>query len=148
MVKDLTKGNPLKLILFFSLPMIVGNLFQQFYNMADSIVVGQFLGVNALAAVGSTGSINFMILGFATGSCSGLCIPIAQAFGAGDMKTMRRYVTNAVYISAAITVFITAGTMLFTRQILLLMQTPANILEDAYSYIIVVFAGDRGADAL
>lgn len=141
MVKDLTKGNPLKLILFFSLPMIVGNLFQQFYNMADSIVVGQFLGVNALAAVGSTGSINFMILGFATGSCSGLCIPIAQAFGAGDMKTMRRYVTNAVYISAAITVFITAGTMLFTRQILLLMQTPANILEDAYSYIIVVFAG-------
>ena len=121
--------------------MIVGNLFQQFYNMADSIVVGQFLGVNALAAVGSTGSINFMILGFATGSCSGLCIPIAQAFGAGDMKTMRRYVTNAVYISAAITVFITAGTMLFTRQILLLMQTPANILEDAYSYIIVVFAG-------
>ena len=141
MVKDLTKGNPLKLILFFSLPMIVGNLFQQFYNMADSIVVGQFLGVNALAAVGSTGSINFMILGFATGSCSGLCIPIAQAFGAGDMKTMRRYVTNAVYISAAIAVFITAGTMLFTRQILLLMQTPANILEDAYSYIIVIDLG-------
>ena len=67
MVKDLTTGNPLKLILLFSLPMVVGNLFQQFYNMADSIVVGQFLGVNALAAVGSTGSISFLVLGFATG---------------------------------------------------------------------------------
>ncbi len=141
MVKDLTTGNPLKLILFFSLPMVVGNLFQQFYNMADSIVVGQFLGVNALAAVGSTGSISFLVLGFATGTCSGLCIPVAQAFGAGDHKTMRRYVTNSVYISAAITVFITAGTLLFTRQILVLMQTPADIFEDAYAYIIVVFAG-------
>lgn len=141
MVKDLTTGNPLKLILLFSLPMVVGNLFQQFYNMADSIVVGQFLGVNALAAVGSTGSISFLVLGFATGTCSGLCIPVAQAFGAGDHKTMRRYVTNSVYIAAAITVLITAGTLLFTRQILVLMQTPADIFEDAYAYIIVVFAG-------
>ncbi len=141
MVKDLTTGNPLKLILLFSLPMVVGNLFQQFYNMADSIVVGQFLGVNALAAVGSTGSISFLVLGFATGTCSGLCIPVAQACGAGDHKTMRRYVTNSVYIAAAITVLITAGTLLFTRQILVLMQTPADIFEDAYAYIIVVFAG-------
>lgn len=141
MVKDLTTGNPLKLILFFSLPMVVGNLFQQFYNMADSIVVGQFLGVNALAAVGSTGSISFLVLGFATGTCSGLCIPVAQAFGAGDHKTMRRYVANSVYIAAAITVLITAGTLLLTRQILVLMQTPADIFEDAYAYIIVVFAG-------
>ena len=141
MVKDLTTGNPLKLILFFSLPMVIGNLFQQFYNMADSIVVGQFLGVNALAAVGSTGSISFMVLGFATGTCSGLCIPVAQAFGAGDHQKMRKYVTNAVYIALAITVLITLGTMLFTRQILELMRTPEDIFEDAYAYIIVVFAG-------
>ena len=141
MVKDLTAGNPLKLILFFSLPMVIGNLFQQFYNMADSIVVGQFLGVDALAAVGSTGSINFLVLGFATGTCSGLCIPVAQAFGAGDHQKMRRYVTNAVYIALAITVVITLGTMLLTRQILELMRTPDNIFEDAYAYIIVVFAG-------
>ena len=141
MVKDLTTGNPLKLILYFSLPMVVGNLFQQFYNMADSVVVGQFLGVNALAAVGSTGSINFLVLGFAMGACTGVCIPIAQAFGAGDYKTMRRYVTNAVYIAAGIAFLITLGTMLLTRQILTLMNTPADIFEDAYAYIIVVFAG-------
>ncbi len=141
MVKDLTTGSPLKLILYFSLPMVVGNLFQQFYNMADSVVVGQFLGVNALAAVGSTGSINFLVLGFAMGACTGVCIPIAQAFGAGDYKTMRRYVANSVYIALGIGVLITLGTMLLTRQILTLMNTPADIFEDAYAYIIVLFAG-------
>lgn len=101
--------------------MVVGNLFQQFYNMADSIVVGQLLGVNALAAVGSTGSIDFLVLALAMGPGTGICILVAQAFGAGDYKTMRRYVTNAVYIAAGIAFLITLGTMLLTRQILTLI---------------------------
>ena len=138
---DMTRGSVFRHVIIFTFPLLIGNLFQQFYNLVDSLVVGNFVGANALAAVGSTGSISFLVLGFATGTCSGLCIPVAQAFGAGDHKTMRRYVTNSVYISAAITVFITAGTLLFTRQILVLMQTPADIFEDAYAYIIVVFAG-------
>ena len=79
--KDLTEGNPMKLILNFGLPLLFGLLFQQFYNMVDTIIVGKFLGVDALAAVGSTGSINFMILGFCIGICNGFAIPVAQAFG-------------------------------------------------------------------
>ena len=80
-VKDLTKGSPMKLILGFMLPMLLGLLFQQFYNMVDTIVVGQFLGVNALAGVGSTGSVNFLVLGFCMGVCAGFAIPVAQKFG-------------------------------------------------------------------
>ena len=82
--KDLTTGNPMKLILNFGVPLLFGMLFQQFYNMVDSVIVGKQLGVNALAAVGSTGSINFMVLGFCIGICNGFAIPIAQAFGAKD----------------------------------------------------------------
>ena len=81
---DMLTDNPGKSLLFFVLPMILGNLFQQFYNMVDTIIVGKCLGVSALAAVGSTGSINFMIIGFCTGACSGFAIPVAQKFGAGD----------------------------------------------------------------
>ena len=83
-MKDLTTGSPMRLILGFAVPMLLGLLFQQFYNMVDTIVVGKFLGVSALASVGSTGSINFMINGFCIGVCSGFAIPIAQRFGAGD----------------------------------------------------------------
>ena len=83
-VKDLTVGSPMKLILSFAVPMLLGFLFQQFYNMVDTIIVGKCLGVSSLAAVGSTGSINFMIIGFCTGACSGFAIPVAQKFGAGD----------------------------------------------------------------
>ena len=82
--KDLTSGTPMKLILSFGLPLLFGFLFQQFYNMVDTIIVGQFLGVNALAAVGSTGSINFMFLGFCMGICNGFAIPVAQTYGAKD----------------------------------------------------------------
>ena len=141
MVKDLTSGKPLKLILMFSLPLVLGNLFQQFYNMADTIIVGKCLGVNALAAVGSTGSLNFLVMGFATGICSGLTIPVAQYFGAKDEHNVRRCVANSLYVVLAITAVLTAATMLFTRQILAPMQTPADIFEDAYAYIIVIFGG-------
>ncbi|MGI5894711.1 MAG: MATE family efflux transporter [Candidatus Merdivicinus sp.] len=141
MVKDLTEGKPLKLILMFSLPILLGCLFQQFYSMADTIIVGKCIGVQALAAVGSTGSLNFLILGFATGICSGLSIPISQYFGAKDFDRVRQCAANSLYVVAAVTLFLTAITMLFTRQILELMQTPSDIFEGAYNYIIVIFAG-------
>ena len=103
-VKDLTVGSPMKLILSFAVPMLLGFLFQQFYNMVDTIIVGKCLGVSSLAAVGSTGSINFMIIGFCTGACSGFAIPVAQKFGAGDYKGMRKFVANAGWLSAVFAV--------------------------------------------
>ena len=141
MVRDMTKGAPLGLILSFALPLALGNIFQQFYNMADTIIVGRFVGVNALAAVGATGSFNFLFLGFVNGLCSGFAIPIAQSFGAGNYKELRSYAVNAVYLGFGITALLTLITQLFTRQFLTWMQTPADIFESAYSYIIVIFGG-------
>lgn len=89
----------MKLILNFGLPLLFGLVFQQFYNMVDSVIVGQKLGTNALAAVGSTGCINFMILGFCIGMCNGFAIPVAQAFGAKDFKSLKKYITSCVWTS-------------------------------------------------
>ncbi len=142
MVKDMTYGSPTRLIVSFSIPIVIGNLFQQLYNMVDSIIVGQCIGVDALAAAGGlTGSLNFLVIGFVLGMCSGFCIPVAQSFGAGDYKRMRRCVMNAYYLSILITVTLTTLTVLLTRPILELMQTPANIIDDAYRYIVVIFGG-------
>lgn len=141
MTKDLTTGHPLKVILWFAFPLVLGNLFQQFYNLADTIIVGRFVGVNALAAVGSTGSINYMILGFVIGICNGFAIPIAQYFGARSYGNMRRYVANSAWLSLAGAVVLTVATVLLTRPILQLMQTPADIIDDAAAYIGWIFAG-------
>ena len=141
MTKDLTTGHPLKVILWFAFPLVLGNLFQQFYNLADTIIVGRFVGVNALAAVGSTGSINYMILGFVIGICNGFAIPIAQYFGARSYGDMRRYVANSAWLSLAGAVVLTVATVLLTRPILQLMQTPADIVDDAAVYIGWIFAG-------
>ena len=141
MTKDMTEGKPLRLILSFFFPLLMGNLFQQFYNLADSIIVGRFVGVSALAAVGSTGSLSFLVIGFVLGICSGFGIPMAQYFGAGDLRSMRHCIANAVYLSGIVTVVLTTAVMLTTRQILTLLRTPADIFEQAYSYIIVIFAG-------
>lgn len=141
MVRDMTNGHPLKLILAFCIPMIFGNLFQQFYNMVDSMVVGRYVGVNALAGVGSVGSVHFLVIGFAIGICSGFAIPIAQFFGSGDYSTMRKYVANAVYLSLGFAALLTALTMLLTKNLLHLMNTPDDIFNDAYTYIIILFAG-------
>ncbi len=141
MVRDLTSGSPLRLIIQFTIPLMCGNFFQQFYNMADSIIVGQFLGVKPLAAVGATGCLNFLIIGFVLGVCSGFSIPIAQFFGAGDYKSLRRCVANAVWMGIAMTVVLTTATVLGCRWILTLLQTPADIFEDAYAYIVIIFAG-------
>ena len=141
MTKDLTKGNPTKLILGFAVPMLVGMLFQQLYSMVDTIIVGRYLGKDALAAVGSTGSVNFLILGFAMGICSGFAIPIAHRFGAKDEAGLRKTVANSAILSVIISVIMALVTSLLCRQILELMQTPANIIDAAYSYIVIIFAG-------
>ena len=139
--RDMTKGSPMKLILGFAVPLVFGLLFQQLYNMADTMIVGQTLGEDALAAVGATGSINFLIVGFCIGLCTGFVIPVAQQFGAGDERALRRYAANAIWLSAAFSVVVTAAVALLCRPILRLMQTPENIFEGAYQYILAIFLG-------
>lgn len=141
MIKDMTEGKPIKLIFQFFIPLILGNLFQQLYNMVDSAIVGKFVGVNALAGVGATGSINFLILGFAIGVCGGFGIMFGQKFGARDYHGMRRYIANSYYLIAIISAVLTPLTMLSCRAVLIWMDTPPEIIEDAYNYIIVIFAG-------
>lgn len=139
--KDMTDGKPLKLILEFGLPLLFGLIFQQMYNMVDSIIVGKKLGVDALAAVGSTGSINFMILGFCIGICNGFAIPVAQTFGAKDFSNLRKYITNGAMVATVFAVVMTVAVGVFTRQILIVMDTPEVILDQAYSYIFIIFMG-------
>lgn len=141
MTKDMTNGSPMKLILGFSVPLLFGFLFQQFYNLVDTLIVGRFLGVDALAAVGSTGSLNFLIIGFCMGVCNGFAIPLAHKFGAGDYSGLRAFMMNAVYLSIIFAVVMTTLTVIFCRPILQLMQTPENIMEQAYSYIVIIFLG-------
>lgn len=141
MTKDMTNGSPMKLILGFSVPLLFGFLFQQFYNLVDTLIVGRFLGVEALAAVGSTGSLNFLIIGFCMGVCNGFAIPLAHRFGAGDYRGLRAYMMNAVYLAIAFSVVMTVATVAFCRPILQLMRTPDNIIDQAYIYIVIIFAG-------
>jgi putative MATE family efflux protein len=139
--KKMTQGNPLTLILGFSIPMLAGLLFQQMYNLVDTIIVGQTLGDSALAAVGSTGSINFLINGFCMGMCSGFAIPVAQRFGAESYDSMRKFVGNAMVLSAIFALVITTLVSIFCYQILAIMQTPSDIIDLAYSYISIIFSG-------
>ncbi len=141
MTKDLTTGNPMRLIVGFTLPMLLGLLFQQMYNMVDAMIVGKLLGANALAAVGATGSINFLVIGFCAGVCGGFAIPVAQRKGAGELSRMRRYVANAAYLAAAFAVVLTTATALLCRPILTAMHTPDDIFQDAYLYILIIFLG-------
>ena len=140
-MKDMTKGSPIRLILGFAIPLFFGMLFQQFYNLVDMIIVGRFLGASALAAVGATGSINFMIIGFCMGVCNGFAIPVAQKFGAKDEKQLRYYVANSVWLSIIFAVVMTVTVSLLCRNILLWMDTPEDILDASYAYIIVIFIG-------
>lgn len=137
----MTVGKPMPLILSFCLPVMAGNIFQQFYNMMDSAIVGRFVGKGALAAVGSTGALFFCIIGFATGLCCGFSILISQRFGAGDMVGMRKYLANIIYLCTIISVVMTAAVILLTGPILRLMNTPEDIFKDAYTYIVIIFAG-------
>ena len=141
MVKDMTKGSPMKLILGFSIPLLFGFLFQQFYNLVDTVIVGRFLGTDNLAAVGATGSVNFLIIGFCMGICSGFSIPVSHKFGAGDPVGMRRVVANCVWLTLGFALLMTVLTTVLCRPILVMMKTPGNILDAAYSYIWVIFLG-------
>ena len=141
MTRDLTKGSPMGLIVQFAVPTLLGLLFQQFYNLVDTMIVGKLLGAQALAAVGSTGSINFFVIGFCMGVCSGFAIPVAQRMGAGEPSKMRRYVANAAYLSAIFALVLTVATGLGCRAILTLMRTPEDIFAGAYAYIFVIFMG-------
>lgn len=139
--KDMTMGSPGKIILNFTFPIFLGNVFQQFYNMADTVIVGKFVGTKALAAVGSTGTIMFLILGFVLGMTAGFTVLTAQKFGAGDMKAMRQTVGGAAILSITISIILTVASMLFMKPLLHFMQTPADIFDDAYSYIMIICAG-------
>ena len=138
---NLTEGSPLKLIIAFCIPMILGNMFQQLYNFVDTMIVGHFLGVEALAGVGATGSINFLIVGFCLGTCSGFAIPVAQKYGAKDYVALRKFVANAIYLSICFSIGITIIVSLLCRNILVVMRTPENVIDYSYTYILTIFIG-------
>ena len=141
MIRDMTRGSPLKLMLGFFFPLLLGNLFQQAYSMADSVIVGRFVGVDAFAGVSATGSLNFFIIGFLLGMCSGCAIPVSQAFGAGEHERMRRYFANAIYLCGGLAVAMSVVTALAARRILRWIGTPEDILDESYRYIVVIFSG-------
>jgi len=139
--RDLTVGSPLRLILSFAAPLLFGFLFQQFYSFVDTAIVGKYLGASKLAAVGGTGSINFLVLGFCQGACAGFAIPIAQAFGAKDEHQVRKCVSSSVYLSALVSVVMAVLTGWLCPQMLRLMNTPEEIIADSVAYIRIIFLG-------
>lgn len=141
MTKDMTTGSPLRIILLFSIPVLLGNLFQQFYNMVDTIIVGRYLGEEALAAVGSTGCLMFLVLGFANGIAQGFGVMVSHAFGAKDFKLLRHYVALSLILTLIISLLLTIPTVTASRLLLAWMHTPENIIAMADAYIKVIFAG-------
>ncbi len=139
--KDMTSGSPFKLILTFTIPLLIGNVFQQFYSMADTIIVGKTIGATALAAVGTTGPLNFLILGFIIGLTSGFAVITAQYFGAKDFHYLRRSIAAIIKLCAVTIIGMTVLSMLSARSLLRMINTPADIINDAWSYIIIIFAG-------
>lgn len=141
MTKDMTSGNPLKIILLFSIPVLLGNLFQQFYNMVDTIIVGRYLGEEALAAVGSTGCLMFLVLGFANGIAQGFGVMVSHAFGAKDYRLLKHYVALSLMLTIIVSVILTIPTVAASKQFLIWMNTPENTITMADDYIKVIFAG-------
>lgn len=142
--RDMTKGSPTKLIIKFSIPMLIGNLFQQLYNIIDSIVVGRFVDSNALAAVGATGSLVFMVIGLCFGLSAGISIVISQYFGAGDYEKVRKSFTTAVYIVFGAAVLLGVIGFFSSRYLLELLNTPASIIDQSEMYMKITFAGILG----
>lgn len=136
---DLSVGSPMKLILSFMTPLFLGLLFQQFYSMVDTMVVGKFLGVEALAGVGSTGSVNFLVLGLCNGICAGFAIPVAQKFGEKDFDGLRKFVGNMIWLGIIISLSVTVVTVLACRPFLTWTNTPADVFDYAYDYIVIIF---------
>lgn len=139
--RNLTKGKPARLILLFTIPLLIGNIFQQFYNIADTFIVGRTIGINALAAVGCTGSIMFLILGFAQGLTAGLSIITAQKFGANDKQAIKESYFSGIVISMIVTIILTGISTILARPILEVMNTPVEIIDDAYKFVFIIFLG-------
>ena len=140
-VKDMTTGTPMGLIVTFFIPILIGNFFQQFYSFVDSVVVGKGIGDTALAAVGNTGSVHFLILGFAMGLTGGLGICISQSFGAGDMNTLRQEIAMSVLVCLGISLVITVASLASMRAIFSFLQTPQDMLKDTLDYFRVILLG-------
>ena len=138
---DMTKGKPLPVILQFTIPLVIGNIFQQLYNMADTIIVGRYVGAGALAAVGSTGTIMFLATGFAQGITAGFSILTAQRYGAGDEKGVKRSVANGMILAVIAAVILTLVCVAIMNPLLHLMNTPSDIFQDAYTYIMGISVG-------
>ena len=138
---DMTKGNPTKLILSFMIPIFIGNLFQQFYSMVDTAIVGQFVGVGALAAVGSTGGVLFLVQGFVNGLTHGFSVIVSQRYGANDQEGIKKATATAIYLSAIATVLLTVICTLGAKPILQLMNTPVDIIDDSTLYVTIFFGG-------
>lgn len=141
MTNDMTKGNPLKIFIFFSIPLLIGNIFQQLYSMVDTIIVGRFVGVNSLAAVGTTGSMFFLVNGMILGLTSGFGVLVSQKFGAKDESGVKKAVASNIILTIISTIIITVISLLIKDKLLNLMNTPNNIFKDANTYITIIFAG-------
>lgn len=141
MTNSMTEGSPLKLILRFALPLLAGNLFQQAYNMVDAAIVGQYLGTKALAGIGASSSVQFLVMGFCIGICCGFGIPIAQRFGAKDYASMRSCIFHAGVLTVLTAVILTTVCALLCPGILHMLSTPEDIYKDAYSYLFILFLG-------
>ena len=141
MTKNMTTGSPFKLIMSFALPLLLGNLLQQTYNLIDAAIVGRFLGSDALASVGASSSVQFLVLGFCMGTACGFGVPIARHFGAGDIKKLKQYFYNSIFITAVTAFVLTTVCAVLCSEILKLLSTPSNIFDDAYKYLLVIFLG-------
>lgn len=143
-VKDLTEGEPAKLIFYFTLPLLAGNVFQQLFGFVDTLIVGRFLGVEALAAVGCTGPMMFLMLGFVMGMTSGFSIYTGQRFGAKDFDGIRYSVFCCMSLSIIFSIILAVIGVAFCHELLIMMQTPPEILEGAYSFIVIIYGGVFG----
>ncbi len=141
METNMTRGRPMGIILRFTLPILLGNVFQTLYNMVDTIIVGRFVGQNALAGVGSTGTIMFLVLGFSNGMTTGFSVLTSHKYGAGNMEETKRSVANGILLSIMVALVMTTVSMSFMDKLLHLMNTPDDIYRDAYNYIIIICAG-------
>lgn len=141
MAKSMTEGRPFRLILQFALPLLVGNLLQQTYNIIDAAIVGQVLGADALASVGSTSSVQFMVLGFCIGCCTGFGVPVAKCFGAGRQEKMKHYIFSAMVLTGVVAVVLTAVCSLLCPWILRILSVSDELYGNAYSYLLVIFLG-------
>ena len=141
MTNDMTKGNPRKIFIYFTIPLLIGNIFQQLYSMVDTIIVGRFVGVNALAALGACNSLFFLVNGLVLGLTSGFAVLVAQKFGAKDEKGVKKAVASNITLTIVLTVIITIVALLAVKPLLNMMNTPENIYEDARIYITLIYAG-------